>query len=441
MKVRYSRLCLVLFIALNACKNQYNEEALDLYFDNSPTMLNHKLTDVIVSDIFTPPVASRIYAYSNIAGYEAIRFEDGQYISFAGQLKELQSLPEPQAGKLYYFPLASMVAFTEVAQNLVFDRERIQEVQTTILDDVKEIGIDKEIYQNSVDFGKAIGEQVLKWAKKDGYNERTALPRYSVTENLGRWRPTPPGYMDAIEPHWSTLRPFVINSAKQFDPGPPTPFSEKEGTKFYEEAKEVYSIVIELSQEEVDIAKFWDCNPNISVTQGHVMYFKQKISPGGHWMHITCQATEDMEAGLSAKQGTLAAVSVALADAFISCWDEKYRSNLIRPETYINTYIDPDWNPILQTPAFPEHTSGHSVASGAAATVLTELVGAQYAFIDSTEVPYGLPERKYQSFMQAAEEAAISRLYGGIHYRPAIEKGLSQGKAIGEYVLRNIKLK
>src|SRR6056297_3641468 len=122
MKVRYSRLCLVLFIALSACKNQYNEEALDLYFDNSPTMLNHKLTDVIVSDIFTPPVASRIYAYSNIAGYEAIRFEDGQYISFAGQLKELQILPEPQAGKLYYFPLASMVAFTEVAQNLVFDR-------------------------------------------------------------------------------------------------------------------------------------------------------------------------------------------------------------------------------------------------------------------------------------------------------------------------------
>ena len=292
MKVRYSRLCLVLFIALSACKNQYNKEALDLYFDNSPTMLNHKLTDVIVSDIFTPPVASRIYAYSNIAGYEAIRFEDGRYKSFAGQLKELQSLPEPQEGKMYYFPLASMVAFTEVAQNLVFDRERVQAVQATILDDVKEIGIAKEIYQNSVDFGKEIGEQVLKWAKKDGYNERTALPRYSVTEDLGRWRPTPPGYMDAIEPHWSTLRPFVINSAKQFDPGPPTPFSEKKGTKFYEEAKEVYSTVTELSGEQVDIAKFWDCNPNISVTQGHVMYFKQKISPGGHWMHIACQATE-----------------------------------------------------------------------------------------------------------------------------------------------------
>lgn len=440
MKKLCSKLYVLLFIVLVSCQQKHNEQALDLYFENSTTKLNHGLTDVIVADIFTPPVASRIYAYSNIAGYEAIRFQKKSLKSLAGQLNGLEPLPVPETGKSYYFPLASMVAFTDVAQELVFDKERIQELQAGILADIKAIGIDEETFENSVAFGEAIGEQIVVWAKKDGYNERTALPRYSVTEDLGRWRPTPPGYMDAIEPHWSTIRPFVLDSAQQFDPGPPTPFDENEGTKFYEEAMEVYTTVKQLDEEQVDVAKFWDCNPNISVTQGHVMYFNQKISPGGHWMHIACQATEEMAGSPSEKQGVMVSVSIALADAFISCWDQKYKSNLIRPETYINTYIDPDWNPVLQTPAFPEHTSGHSVASGAAATVLTELIGGKYAFIDSTEVPYGLPKRSYQSFMQAAEEAAISRLYGGIHYRPAIEKGLVQGKSIGAFIMENIKL-
>lgn len=441
MMSRYFSLFFGIALIFSSCMNEHNQEELDAYFQSSPMHHNHKLTDVIVGDIFTPPVASRIYAYANIAAYEGIRFQDSLNPSLAGQLNDLKNPPKPERGKTYYYPLASIVAFTEVAKSLVFDFERVQLIQDSMLNEVKEIGINQETYKNSVEFGKTIGEYILKWANKDGYNERTALPRYSVTEDPGRWRPTPPGYMDAIEPHWGTLRLFVLDSAQQFDSGPPTPFNSNEGSKFYEEAKEVYSIVKELNQDQVDIAKFWDCNPNVSVTQGHVMYFKQKISPGGHWMHIACQATEDLDASLSAKQGILAAVSVTLADAFISCWDQKYKSNLIRPETFINTYIDPDWDPILQTPAFPEHTSGHSVASGAAATVLTDLVSAQYTFIDSTEVPYGLPKRTHQSFMHAAEEAAISRLYGGIHYRPAIEKGLSEGKAIGRYILNKIKLK
>ncbi|MCG9970638.1 vanadium-dependent haloperoxidase [Christiangramia crocea] len=441
MMKRYISSFFAIAFIFSSCENEYNKEKLDTYFQSSPMQYNHKLTDVIVGDIFTPPVASRIYAYANIAAYEGIKFQDSLNLSLASQLNELENLPTPEQGKAYYYPLVSIVAFTEVAQSLVFDLERVQEIQKKLLNDVQEIGIDQEVYKNSVNFGKTIGKHILQWAKEDGYNQRTALPLYSVTDDPGRWRPTPPGYMDAIEPHWNTLRPFVLDSVQQFDPGPPTPFDTNEGSKFYEEAMEVYSTVKELSPDQVDIAKFWDCNPNISVTQGHVMYFKQKISPGGHWMHITTQAMEDLEGSLSEKQGILAVVSITLADAFISCWDQKYKSNLIRPETYINTYIDPNWEPILQTPAFPEHTSGHSVASMASATVLTELVSAQYAFIDSTEVPYGLPKRSYESFNQAAEEAAISRLYGGIHYRPAIVKGLSQGKAIGGHILNNIKLR
>ena len=133
-----------------------------------------------------------------------------------------------------------------------------------------------------------------------------------------------------------------------------------------------------------------------------------------------------------------AMVAIGLFDGFISCWDEKYRTNVIRPETYINRYIDPDWEPTLQTPPFPEYTSGHSVISSASAVIMTHLFGDNFAFADSTEVPYQLPVRSFNSFKEAANEAAVSRLYGGIHYTPAVYLGVEQGTKIGELVLAKV---
>lgn len=430
----------IFFLFIGACSKPHDQEKLESYFDKSLMKYNRLLTDVIVADIFTPPQASRIYAYPNIAAYEASRFMEANKPSLAGQLKELATLSNPDSEKEYYYPLAAMIAFTDVAESLVYDQEKIQQLQTNMLKEVEEIGINEEILKNSVFFGHQIGQEVKTWAQKDGYNRRTALPRYSVNDDPGRWRPTPPDYMEAIEPHWNTLRPFVLDSAGQFDPGLPTSFAVEEQSKFYEEAKDVYGTVLGLSKEQLEIAKFWDCNPNISYTKGHVMYFQQQISPGGHWIHITAQVLEEQDQIMAEDASVLSQVSIAIADAFISCWDQKYKSNLTRPETFINTYIDPDWTPILQTPAFPEHTSGHSVASAAAATVLTKLMGDNYSFVDSTEVPYGLPKRAYNSFFEASEEAAISRLYGGIHYRPAIELGVEQGKDVGRFVIENITI-
>lgn len=427
-------------LAIACCDRPHDQAGLDSYFDGSMMKMNRGLTDIIVSDIFTPPVASRIYAYPNIAAYEAARHMDPGRPTLAGQLNGLQTLPLPEAGKEHYFPLASLVAFTRVAQSLVYDLEKMQELREQWLEASREIGIDKETYQNSIEFGNKIATAVLEWAGKDGYHRRTALPRYSVKDDPGRWRPTPPDYMEAIEPHWATIRPFVMDSSGQFDPGPPTPFDTLETSSFYREAREVYETVRELGPEEMAIAKFWDCNPNISHTRGHVMFFQQQISPGGHWMHIGAQVLEEQDLDQAGDAALLAELSIALADAFISCWDQKYKSGLTRPETYINTFIDPEWTPVLQTPAFPEHTSGHSVASAAAATILTARLGDQYHFIDSTEVPYGLPPRTYNSFMEAAREAAISRLYGGIHYRPAVEKGVRQGIAVGRHILESIHI-
>jgi hypothetical protein len=170
------------------------------------------------------------------------------------------------------------------------------------------------------------------------------------------------------------------------------------------------------------------------------MFATKKISPGAHWILISQIASKKTKSSFEETVNTYTKTSIAIADAFISCWDEKYRSNLIRPETVINQHIDPDWLPILQTPPFPEYVSGHSVVSGSASVVLTKLFGDNFAFNDTSEIPYGLPPRNFKSFYDASAEAALSRLYGGIHYRAAIDNGLDQGKSVGHFVANKLGL-
>jgi hypothetical protein len=245
--------------------------------------------------------------------------------------------------------------------------------------------------------------------------------------------------MDAVEPHWNKIRTFVLDSVGQFKPAPPTPFSIDKSSKFYAEAIEVYELGKTLSEEQRQIASFWDCNPFVMNVKGHVMFATKKISPGGHWMNITNVACTKSKADFVQSSEAYVRVALSLIEGFISCWDEKYRSKVVRPETYINQYIDENWIPLLQTPPFPEYTSGHSVISTASAVALTKLFGDNFAFTDSTEVEFGMPSRNFASFFQASEEAAISRLYGGIHYRPAVEQGVLEGRALGEFVASKIK--
>jgi hypothetical protein len=212
-----------------------------------------------------------------------------------------------------------------------------------------------------------------------------------------------------------------------------------EGSDFWREAKEVYDVGRTLTDEQRAIAAFWDCNPYVMNVRGHAMYATKKITPGGHWMGIAAIASRKSGADMMTAAEAYARTSMALADGFISSWDEKFRSNLVRPETVINAYLDESWTPLLQTPPFPEYTSGHSVISNAAAVVLTDQFGEDFAFSDSTELDYGLPVRSFGSFREAAAEAAISRLYAGIHYRRAVEEGKVQGTRVGEQVVRRIR--
>ena len=404
---------------------------------NSPDFLHRaikQVTDVMVHDVYSPPVASRTYAYVTIAAYEAARYEQSGYASLAGQLNKLTIFDAPEAGKQYNYSLAAVNAALLTGKAMVISDDTIEAFRLKILQEFAATGMPQEVFNNSVAFGKKTADHVLAWAAQDNYKQTRAFPKYTVPDDNETWKPTPPAYMKAVEPYWSRIRTFLLDSATQFKPLPARLFSTDTASAFYKDALEVQQMGLRLTPEQKAIANFWDCNPFKMNINGHVMFATKKISPGGHWINITRLACRQTKAGLVSAAEAYAWLSVTLADAFISCWDEKYRSRVIRPETYINRYISENWVPLLQTPPFPEYTSGHSVVSAAASVVLTRLFGEKFVYTDSTEVEFDIPVRHFTSFSQAAAEAAISRLYGGIHYMPAVKNGMLEGEAIGKFV-------
>ncbi|NJB85535.1 hypothetical protein GGR26_001280 [Lewinella marina] len=418
----------------------YQEEVADPeYFHRSVK----QLTDVIVHDIFSPPVASRIYSYSSIAGYEALAAGDPNLRSLAGQIPHLEPAPAPPAQTEIAYPLAAVVAHLKVGKSLIFSEDRMDEFREQLLAEIRKVGMPAEVFDASVAYGDAVADHVIAWYDGDMYKQTRTFPKYSITDDESKWQPTPPDYMDGIEPSWMKIRPFALDSANQFQPPPPTEYSLDPNSQWMKEVMEVYEVYTGVSKEESAerqaIAQFWDCNPYVSHTVGHLMFATKKITPGGHWVNIAAIAARKADADFARTVETYAMTSMAMFDAFISCWDEKYRSKLVRPETFINRHIDQEWRPLLQTPPFPEHTSGHSVVSRACAVVLTDLYGDNFAFDDDSEEEYDLPTRSYPSFLAASEEAALSRLYGGIHYRPAIDYGVTQGEAVGNHLLQKVE--
>ena len=393
-----------------------------------------QLTDVMVYDIFSPPQASRVYAYATVAAYEALRHGQPGYRSLAGQLNGLTPPPEPKAGVEYSMPLAGVHAFMTVGRQLTFSRARMDSLRSAMDERIRSSGMTAEVAERSIAFGDTVAKHILAWAGKDRFVQTRGYPKYTVTSAPGRWVPTPPAYMDGVEANWAVLRPFVMDSSSQFKPAPPPPFDSAATSVFMATAREVRDAVKNGTDEQRAIAAFWDCNPYVMNVQGHTMFATKKITPGGHWMSIVAIASREADADLIHSADAYMRTALALADGFISAWDEKYRSNLVRPETVINAYLDESWQPLLQTPPFPEYPSGHSVVSTAAAAVLTQAYGDSFAFVDSSEVGFGLPARTFRSFNAAAAEAAISRLYAGIHYRPAIEHGATMGRQVGALV-------
>jgi hypothetical protein len=249
-------------------------------------------------------------------------------------------------------------------------------------------------------------------------------------------------YATALEPHWREIRPFVMDSASQFMPPRPPAYDvrNKQGS-FYKALIEVKNTADSLTEEQKHIADFWDDNPFKMNVTGHVMFATKKFSPGGHWMNITGIAAQKAGADFNTAVAAYTKTAIALFDAFISCWDEKYRSNYIRPETVINNLLSQDWRPYIQTPPFPSYTSGHSTISAAAAEVMTEFFGDNLSFTDTSLLEFGIANREIKSFRDAAQEASISRLYGGIHYRFDLDAGNAAGQKLGSFIVARLNMR
>jgi hypothetical protein len=372
------------------------------------------------SEGLTPPVAARTFGYLGVTLYEAVVPGMPGYQSLAGQLNGLEPLPGP-TDPAHHWPTVANSALAAVLGELLPGTETAVQAQEAYFVAQFQSDLPPGIFQRSVARGQAIGQAIGQWAEADGYAALHNCP-YSPPVGEGLWTPTPPGLAPALQPCWGQVRPFVLADGSECNPGPPPAYSEEPDSLFYQEAWEVYSTVNNLTPEQLTIALYWADDPGLTGT------------PPGHSLSILSQVLVQQEAALGVAAEAYARVGMAVADAFIACWWTKYEYNLLRPITYVHEVLaDPAWTTPVNTPPFPEYTSGHSVQSAATAQVLTGLFG-EMTFADHTHGELGLAPRTFTTFFAYAEEAAISRLYGGIHFRSAIELGIEQGKCIGERV-------
>ncbi|MCF0053852.1 vanadium-dependent haloperoxidase [Dyadobacter sp. LJ53] len=394
-----------------------------------------QMTDVMIHDVTNPPLSARFFAYACLAGYEVVSQNDTAYKSMHGVLNEYPQMTKP-AITTFSYQLSAVLAMLETARKMQPSGALLQTYQARLLDSCRNAGISEEAIAGSQEYALAISKQILKYAKADKYNLISNFPRYEPKNTIGTWYPTPPGYFPPVEPYFKTVRPFTLDSAAQFRPEPPVAFSEDKKSAFFKLMKLNYDDKKE-PQHRV-MAAFWDCNPFALENKGHLLVGMKKISPGAHWMGITNIACKQGKTDFSKTMLIHTSVAIGLMDGFMTCWEEKFRSNRIRPETAIRKYIDPTWTPFLQTPPFPEYLSGHSVISSSSAVILTHYFGDKFEYTDTVEERFGLKARKFPSFMAAAEESGMSRFYGGIHFMDAIENGQKQGIQVGEWVVKKL---
>ena len=384
---------------------------------------------------FSPPVAARAFGYAGVTLYEALAPGMPGYQSLSGQLSDMPVMPQPPANVALYWPAVANAAMAQIARQLfptITDTplRLINKLERRI--DAEFAGeAEADVIAASLAYGSSVADAVYAWSRSDGgdagYMHNVAAD-YVQPTGTGLWQPTPPDYAPSLQPTWGDNRPLAPVGTQACAAPPPPEYSTDATSAFYREAREVYETVRRLTPEQEMIARYWSDDAGATAT------------PPGHSLSIATQLLAGEESTLAQAALLYAKLGIALNDAFVTCWQTKYIYNVVRPITYIQAQIDPNWNEPeptdpVRTPNFPEYTSGHSVASRAAAEVLTEAFGDNFRFTDITHVDRGIAPRTYSSFYSAAAEAAISRLYGGIHYRSAIESGLAQGACVGRRVL------
>jgi len=430
------------------------------------------------SERLGPPVAARVSAYASLALYEGYAADRRSGLrSLAGQLNGLDALPTPPEEAAVDGAIVAAVAERIVLDSLF--RDGFASTRTTV-DSLAgaqvaarvAAGVRDDERARSAEHGRALAAALLAWAERDGFFETrsrtwvapTRRDQWANTATLDQFVPqTLSGQSDFVstenpnvrldadaasekavftnrpkaagpttlpsfnptrptEPYWGELRTFVIKDGDECAPPPPPVYSERPGTPFYEMGKAFHDSVKALTPEQRNVALFWADNPVATGT------------PGFHWISVVNQMITRRTLTAPEAAELYALTSLAIADAFIGCWKEKYRSLVVRPVAWVQRVLDPDYRTVIPTPPFPEYPSGHSVQSAAAVRVLIAQLGDTLAFVDSSQVDVGQPPRPFASFTAARDEVAWSRVYAGVHYLPAVIDGVTQGNCIGERV-------
>ncbi len=428
MKAHFSTLLLILLLA---CMPRL--QAQNHYLNRC----QQTLTKVLMEDVFTPPVASRVYVYPQIAAYEVLCFKYKQLRSLSGQIAHLK--PLPAADKPVDYSLAAEVAYVQVAKKMIYSEHLLDTFLAQELQLWKAVLKNEALVQQSKEYGLQCANHIIQWLLQDNYTQTRTLERYVLADSLGAWKPTAPEYMNALEPNWQLMRSLVSDRPDYVRAIPNIAYSEDKSSPYYKNALAVYQNSQLRDSNHIRTAQYWDDNPNTAVVNGHLTYFIHKVSPPGHWMSITSQTIYRQKISEDKAAELFAMVAIGLYEGFISCWNEKYQSNAVRPETYINRLIDPKWMPLIETPPFPEYNSGNSVISSSAAAMLTHYLPKPHRFTDSTQLYLSLPVRTFNSYTEASEQASVSRFYGGIHYMPSLDNGLEQGRRVAAFVLKTLK--
>lgn len=451
--------------------------------DTDPRMVSEWMRavyGVARAERLSPPVVSRLMGYASVALYEGLAAGAQGPPTLAGALNGLAELPRGAAGASYDGGMAAIAAQAVVLDTLL--REALPSTRATLaaLSDSlaaarMRLGVGEAVRARSESLGTRIGLAIVAWSRTDGYLETRGRP-YAAPAGPGLWvndapgntyaaqnisgasdfvaldnpantlrpgaasdrglimnRPKRPGLQDlppvnmagTTEPYWGTIRPLMLKRWDECPLGPPPAYSTDPSSPFFLAAKEVHDTARALTDFTRSTALYWADNPGETGT------------PPGHWVAIASQMVGQL--GLSANDAArlFVVTAVAQADAFIATWGYKFTYNLIRPRTYIRRVIDPTWEPLIPTPPFPEYPSGHSALSAAAAAGMTALIGAQ-AFDDSTGLALGPAPRHFASFTEAAHQAGVSRVFGGIHFQFGNEGGRTVGRCIGETIARRL---
>jgi len=431
--------CIITFALMQTACQQVKEKENKIIQNDILSVCNMAIQNAIVVDRVTAPFGSRRYVYASIAAYESLVPFYSDYNSVAPMMNGLKATPLPDTSQKYCLDLVAMAAHTYVSKKLVYKEDSIANFRNRQLDFYKD-KMSKSMYEASINYGDSVGSHIVKWSKSDSFSYFRGREFFLTRNKPGSWEQTPPDFMEAIEPNWGRIRPVLLKSVRDFSYASPEAYSTNKNSRFYSITKQVYDTVNLKDTENLKTAWYWDDNPNASVHYGHATINVLKVSPAGHWLSMFSTVARQKNYSLIETADGMMRLSSAIFDAFITCWHVKYKTDYLRPITAIHDLIDSSWNSPIQTPAFPEYPSGHSVVSSAAASVLTATFG-EYEFIDSAELKFGLGVRKFKNFRAASNQACISRLYGGIHFIDAIENGKKLGNEVGAYHIEHLKTK